>query len=287
MIAWLRRRLGGGGAAAAVDSAGMLPAAAMRFATWAARVAPTPDAAIDQLLAGGRPPGEAMAGDLAAWVGEQARARHGGEWAEEGDFGLVLRGCGDVAAARLHVAAVAERKLERGPAFSLAAFLDTLGPRLEAERTRENTPGPDPAALMAMLHTGDPNDAARAIAEQFRAYWRRRHPVALPLTLTGVRELDGFLRSHYLLSTLDAGRLAEAGFFLGEVTRGLFGGVWVADGAAEPADVALRWPELDYFPVGRVFRMMLARPAGEPLDEYVRLVPSARAELRKAAPPGG
>jgi hypothetical protein len=33
--------------------------------------------------------------------------------------------------------------------------------------------------------------------------------------------------------------------------------------------------------------MMLARPAGEPLDEYVRLVPSARAELRKAAPPGG
>jgi hypothetical protein len=168
---------------------------------------------------------------------------------------------------------VVEEKWARPEAFSLAQFLDSLEKRIEAE---QKLPTSDPIPLR--IHPGTPQEQSEA----FRTYWRARHGQTIPVSLLGIRELDRFLRTHYLASFLDDSRLVEAGFYLGEVARGLYPAPWVLEGFTDVNRVALRYPELDYYPIGRIWKMMTERPRGEPLDEYVRLIPSARKELRES-----
>lgn len=271
-----------------------LERSAARFHGWAERLFGDAGAGggrlalIDRAL-GARPGGreelsEAIASDAAAALGECWRARFGGHWEEDDLHGVVLRGCAGHEGARLIPLGAILRKWDRPDGYSLEELTDSLGRRFEEEKKLPPWPGGDLPAMIEPLrglHGEEAAAAALALAEEFRAHWGERLGASLPFSLVGVRALDGFLRTHYTACFLGGADLARAGFFLGEVGRGLFQGQWDFRGATRVEAAPLRYPELDYFPVGRIFKMMTEQPGAEPLDEYLRLIPSARAELRK------
>lgn len=264
-------------------------AAAERFASWAAKASGRSVAVdveslavVDEVLArfvaenAGRAIPAALGQDAVIYLGEVIREAFGGVWREGGALlnPVGITGCGGLEESIVYTGELVEARLTRG--FSLAGFVAALPKRFVAEREKRG-------ALEGNIgDAADPVEAAAAITGLFREFWQRRYKVALPVSLTGVREVDGFLRSHYYVRFVDYRTLLAAGFFLGEVGRGLFGGDWVfEDSPREDRAFLLRYPELDYRPIGRVLKMMDERPEGEALDEYIRLVPSARAELRK------
>ncbi len=229
-------------------------------------------------------PGEAVAGDGAAFLGEALREAHSGEWVEDSVYGLVVAGVGGIGHGKFLPLNVIEHKLRVGPGWSLEKLFESIPARLDAERKLPIPVMQDPAEIAARLRGMDAGQCAQTAAEyseRFRQFWRARFPVELPLSLTGVREVDGFLRSHYYLNFLGDVQLIEAGFFLGEVARGLFEGEWKFSESKAAEDAALVWLEIEYFPIGRIYKMMTEQPTGEPLDEYIRLVPSARKEMRE------
>ncbi len=226
---------------------------------------------------------EAFAADAASFLGEEFRRRHGGDWEDSDLYGPHIARIAGIPEGRFHPMAIVERKWATCRSFTLAAFYGSLPPRLDAEKKIADKPAGSLEEHTARLRgrTGsEAAQAAAALAGEFRDFWRGRYGMSPPLSLTGVREVDGFLRSHYYVSFLSPERLVQAGFFVGEIGRGLFDGQWHFGDMGTIDRAALRFPELDYFPVGRLFKMMTERPAGEPLDEYLRLIPSARKELR-------
>ncbi|MDX2175057.1 MAG: hypothetical protein SF028_01160 [Candidatus Sumerlaeia bacterium] len=258
--------------------------ASQRYAEWLSRarnrtIAPgmaaldDAEESITELLALPEPPAQGLS-DAAAFLGESLRAECGGAWREDARWGLVLGAVGGVRCFRFRPLEAVEKKRELGPAFALAGTLRLLPERVEKERALgepfPGAPAPPPG----------PAEAAAAWATWFGDGWRARFGQPLAPNLRGVRELDRYLRTQYLLMTAPDSAFAGAGFFLGEVARGLFGGEWRPWPAEEPWKAALAWPELPYYPAGRVFKMLSELPEAEPLDEYVRLVPSARKELR-------
>lgn len=262
--------------------------AAGRFERWMAGA--DIDAAMERAARPGADLPEALASDAASWLGERLRAAHGGQWAEDPLFGLVVSAPGGIGHLRAAPLAMVERKWRLGPGLSLARFLETLPDRLAAES--DAPPPPDreapaeTAGRLAGLSGLDATAAAAALANDFRKDWLRRHKAPVALSLQGVREADAFLRSQAFLCALDEAALARMGFFVGEVARGLFQGEWRFDacrGADGLARAALAWPELPYYPVGKVFKALLSAEDGTPFDEYIRLVPSARRELAKQA----
>lgn len=259
-----------------------VPAGADRFARAAKSRGFSLDAAVEDA---GRAPDdqrERLLSDAASHIGEHVRAIAGGEWIEDEAWGVTLGGIGGIASGRFFPLPTIEKKIALGARFSLDAFLATLPARLEAERAKAHPCGEAPQDAEWIGKSGaDALDFVAAQEQAFRAFWRQRFGGELPLSLLGMRELDGFLRSHYLLSFIEDTRLVQAGFAIGEVGRGLFGGEWDFRAATSIEKVALRFPELDYYPVGRIMKMMTERPEGSPLDEYLRVIPSARAELRK------
>ncbi len=229
---------------------------------------------------------ESFAADAACLLGEEFRRRHGGEWTDSRLYGPHLAGIGGIAEGRFHPMAVVERKWASGKSFTLAAFYGSLSPRIEAEQRISEAPAPSTQEYVERLRGRTGEEATQAVAGvigEFREFWRGRYGISPPLSLTGIREVDGFLRSHYYVSFLSEGRFVQVGMFLGEVGRGLFDGEWDFSEMESVDRAALRFPELDYYPVGRIYKMMTERPAGEPLDEYLRLIPSARKELREQA----
>ncbi|MDK2970606.1 MAG: hypothetical protein PWP23_361 [Candidatus Sumerlaeota bacterium] len=273
---------------------------AARFAAWAAGVTKQPCPVAWEGLAAGEQAlealrreapadglGEQAASDAAAFFGEATREQLGGTWREDALLGVVLAGVGGVEAARLIPMALVEKKWELGGGLSLALFFTSIEERLVRERAfraRWQLPGQSAAQLITQTPPGRELVAARELTERFNAWWKARFGMPPALSLQGVRELERFLRSQFFLIMLEEDRLAEAGVFLGEVGRGLFQGEWdfaEARGPEGTARVALRWPELPYYPVGRVLRLVTERPEGEALDEYLRLIPSARTEIRK------
>lgn len=227
---------------------------------------------------------ESFAADAACFLGEEFRKRHGGAWEDSPLWGPHVRGFGGLPEGRFHPMAIAEKKWEAGKSFTLAAFFTSLPPRIEAEQGKPASTAPTAAEYANRLRGKTGDDALReagAIVEDFRGFWRSRVGMSPPLSLMGVREVDGFLRSHYFVSFLGDGHLVQAGIFVGEVGRGLFEGVWDFTRLESADRAALRYPELEYYPVGRIYKMMTERPSADPLDEYLRLIPSARAELRK------
>lgn len=277
---------------------GNISTAADRFSNWVQKQTgekPVPgepdtygciDTALEMLIEKSVELNEAAAGDAAAFVGEAARSGHGGRWAEHEIYGLVLLELGGLADGKLIAAGLVEKKWAIKEKLSLATFLGTLGKRIEAEKTKQGSDVHAGELITDLLRdkSGDAaNVAVQQLAQEFRLYWKQRYRVDLPFSLTGVRELDGFLRSHYFANFLPDRMVYGAGFYVGEVTRGLFEGKWVFDGIGQDAGIekaALHFPELDYYPVGRILKMMTECPEGEALDEYIRLVPSARKELR-------
>ena len=105
----------------------------------------------------------------------------------------------------------------------------------------------------------------------------------LAFSLEGVKELERYLRSHFFFCDCTEMFLYRAGFFVGEIARQLFQGHWRFDPDAEleTSRFVLQYPELSYYPIGRVFKFMATQPLDEHLDEYIRLIPSARKEMAK------
>lgn len=252
---------------------------ARAFADWLARFDPSGAAsleALDRIVAQRKPmlPAKTIPLPLlsaaASWLGETVRSRHGGTWKRLGEpFEEVLSFETGVFLRPLEVVLKA---WELAPEFRVAEFVAALPKRLEAEETF-------PAWAPLVIPSPSP-DAPRTGAEEFRRAWNDRFKRPLPLSLNGVRELDRMLRSNFLLCSMNDDALVGAGLFVGEVARGLFGGEWRFDEVPPWHRVALEWPELRLRPIGRIFKMFTELPEGEPLDEFVRVVPAARKELR-------
>lgn len=296
-----KRRLADPADTADVDQ--LIRHGAERFAAWATRllgqeVAIDPDAianaeiAIEQArdsTSGTDEIPHHLASDCAAFLGEAIRTRHGGEWEEDTLLGLVLRQPGNVSGASLVPLAIVEKKWQLGGGLKISRFVETLPERLQAEREHQGTlpsPGRTPQDIArSLLAQGPPDHTATQAAGEFQKFWRERFGQPLPLSLQGVRETERFLRSHFFLFALRHETLVQMGLFVGEVGRGLFQGQWNLDEVRrdlDPTRAALAWPELSYYPVGRIYRLLTEQPEGETLDEYLRLIPSARAELRAA-----
>jgi len=229
---------------------------------------------------------ESLAIDAASFLGVAARRELGGTWEEDPVFGLVLRFPGARGLVKLRSLDLIQKKWELGGALSLKKFFEKLPDRLVAEcalpRWHESPeiPASDFAKRMAKLSGVPAAELAARLTQDFRDSWQTRFGRELPLSLNGVRELDKFFRTHYLIAAITEEQMIGAGFFVGEVTRGLFDGEWDFRHAQDATSAALEWPELSYFPVGRIYKMMTTLPEGEPLDEYVRLVPAARKEMK-------
>lgn len=274
-----------------------------RFTGWLQQRAPEkaplePLALIDPALEALRaatprdaPPPQDALSDAAAFLGESFRAQHGGVWNEHPLFGLVVSQDKNAALHFLPLQAV-EKKWELGAGLSLARFFENLGERIDAERNAAERGARRTleaiGADLAATQDGREQAVAGERARRFTKTWKARFEADLPFSLQGVREAERFLRSQFFLFGIGEESLVDAGFFVGEVGRGLFGGKWDFAEVRESADAAraaLVWPELPYYPVGRVLRLMTEQPEGESLDEYLRLVPSARQELRKTQTP--
>lgn len=228
---------------------------------------------------------EALLSDAAAFLGEALRRSHPpAQWEEDGLYGPVVTGFEGIQEGRLLPLPLAQRKVAGGAAFSLPEFAASLSRRLAAEREAPRDSPPTAQAIadrLRGLHGADAQVGARREAESFREFWKFRQRADLPLTLLGVREVERWLRTHQVANFLSEGRMAQAGFFVGEVGRGLFGGEWDFAVLTTVDRAALRFPELDYLPVGRIYRLMVEGAAPQPLDEYLRLIPSARRELAR------
>lgn len=213
----------------------------------------------------------------AIWLGECVREGYGGTWKEDPIFGVVVCDFAQVPGLRFRAHDAMQKKWELRKGFSLAAFANKLLDRIEGERGLSVSDLPSPQAIAEMC-SADPAGAAALCARALSLDWKSRFGAELPLSLRGVRELDRWLRTHYLVCGVTEAEMLCAGLFVGEVARGLFGGEWSPD--PDPVRTALRFPELDYKPVGRIFKMMTELPEREPLEDYVRVIPSARRELR-------
>lgn len=225
----------------------------------------------------------ALLSDAASAYGEILREKFGGEWIEDDLTGVVLSGSGGIPRCRLLPLSAIERKAAAPDTFSLEKLTDSLAGRLEAEKKSPPWPGGTAKEVFAPLAGKSGNEAqgaAQSMAQEFRDHWAKRHGAPLPLSLMGVRQLDQMIRTHYFACFLTGGDLLHAGVYLGEVGRGLFEGEWDFTNIQDPHLAPLRYPELDYYPIGRLFKMLTTHPEGEPLDEYLRLIPSARKELR-------
>jgi hypothetical protein len=240
----------------------------------------------------GTPP-EGLLSPAAAWLGEAVRGRHGGHWREHPVFGLVLEQPGNFRNFIFLPLQTVLKKWELRGDLSIARFLENLEQRFQAEErlvAYHNHTGRTAKEYVRLLSgAADRGEAvlvAKTEAQQFQRFWKERFGADLALSLTGVREAERFLRSQFFLITLRYETFVQMGFFVGEAARGLFEGQWdFREAAAEndPARAALAWPELSYYPVGRVLRLLTEQPETETLDEYIRLIPSARNELRKQA----
>lgn len=255
---------------------------AARFETWARKAANLPDASVPELIDAafslGAAESDAFLQDAAACLAVAWQQNYGGDWEDSPLLGVCLANPAGIPHGRLRPMALIEKKASAPKQFALADFCAKLPERLEREKELSL-----PAVKEFHPDTEDPAAEAVRQSESFREFWRERFRSELPLSLLGVREADRFLRTHYFAFFLNEDVLRTAGFFLGEVGRGLFQGEWRFEGS-DPVYAALVYPELPYRPVGRIFKSIAEFPDDAPLDEYLRMIPSARRELRDHSP---
>ncbi|MEQ8822430.1 MAG: hypothetical protein RLY93_19520 [Sumerlaeia bacterium] len=277
--AWVSERTGEANVTVGAESVALAEKALEQAREEAKGKLETPD---PEALRGALP--ENLASDAAAFFGEAACLAHGGLWIEHGLMGLVLGEFGSIYNGHLVPLAMVQKKWELGPELSLSRFYATLPERIDLESQSldyHQTPALDPKEMgKEILMTGlqDPNAPGVELTQEFQKFWKSRFKADLPVSLQGVREVDRFLRSHFFLYALHEETLIQAGFFLGEVGRGLYEGAWHMDNVADgnnPLKAELVWPEITYYPVGKIYKFMTEREE-QTLDEYLRLVPSAR-----------
>jgi hypothetical protein len=227
------------------------------------------------------PPPELLS-DLAALLGEHVRPTAGGVWAEDPLYGLSLVGVGSIPHAVLGPYQIVRKKWQLGPRLSLQSLFANLPRHLLQVPREERTPLPPPETLSVE------DDAEVSFAKEQALQARTRIAAQIgndvPLTLVGLRSAERWLRSHFLVRTAPLDDFHRLGFLLGEVMRGLYGGRWDFADARRTGDwahAALVFPELPFLPLGRILKMLLEQPEGNGLDEYVRLVPAARTDMRR------
>lgn len=220
------------------------------------------------------------ASDAAAWLGEALRLAHGGRWAEHPYLGLGVAELGEIRGVWAFPLAMVRKKWELGEGLVIERFVDRLPARLDHERRFADELAAPPADERALIETV----AASPSTERFASWWKARHGQPLPRNLVGLREVDRYLRTHYLVFALRHETLVDLGVLVGELARGLFDGAWSWDEARTSGDItraAVRWPDLELYPIGRVYKMLVDQPEGQTLDEYVRSVPAARQAVRE------
>ncbi len=226
---------------------------------------------------------ESLGVDAAAFMGTEFQKRFpGGDWIHHDFYGVALAKPGGVETGVFAPMPLVESYWKFGNP-KLTLYFDEVAKRLEIEKAafnpliiRENE---ILKALKDARENKSENETAVILCQRFQEFWLDRHSMELPVSLQGCRILDRFLRENYFLNFHRQETYILAGFYLGEIIRGLFQGEWKLD-ASDIIRSRIEWPELSYYPVGRIFKMLSEFPIGEPLDEYVRLVPSARKEIR-------
>ncbi len=224
------------------------------------------------------PPAD-LASDMAAYLGEHARSLFGGQWGNDPLFGLCLLAPGGVRHAALGPYQIVRKKWQLGHGLSLATLFENIPTRLESHSHRPTIALPAPADVRE-----DANDFAKSTASRALAVMGRDLGAEIPQTLVGLRTAERWLRGHFLLRAAHVDEFHALGFLLGEVMRGLYGGEWNFDKAhrsGDWADAALTYPELPFMPVGRILKLLIEQPEGNGLDEYARLVPAARNDMRR------
>ncbi len=220
--------------------------------------------------------------NTAAFIGERFIKKFGGEWAEDETYGMIISSFQGKDSG-FDPFALSERAWEIGERNFLGSFFSAVPKRLSHEKKIRPEWTEAQKKFREILNGKElDNGSIVRIIEVFRDNWEACFGRELPLSLIGLKELDKYLQSHYILNFLSIEELIAAGLYTGEIGRQLFGGEWIIPESKRSDRIALRYPELDYFPVGRIFKMMTEKPEKEPLDEYIRLIPSARKELRES-----
>jgi hypothetical protein len=216
--------------------------------------------------------------DLAALLGGHVRSTVGGQWGDDPLFGLSILQPRTLPHAVIGPLQAIRKKWQLGEGLKLANLVANLPSHLNAQARRPESP-----PLVIPQSGMDESAFAASCAKQACTFIARDLGVDIPMTLVGLRHAERWLRGQFLVRTVPLADLHRLGFLLGEVMRGLYGGKWSFDQArqtADLADTALIQPELPFYPLGRVMKMMLEQPEGNGLDEYVRLVPAARKGMK-------
>ncbi|MDX1972589.1 MAG: hypothetical protein SFY68_08675 [Candidatus Sumerlaeia bacterium] len=223
--------------------------------------------------------------NAAAFLGELVRNRFGGEWHTHRLFGLSLVNIGAVEGFVFSPLHLVEKKSELGAGLSLERVLGMIPQRIDAAKADRIRFGFSSASLEQVLErllSGNAaiNVRAALLCEELLRQWPERFGRPLVRSLVGIRELDTFLKSQHFLFSFDEELLARLGIFVGEVIRGLYGGEWTYSGTGDTEALSLEFPELALHPIGKVYKLLSIQKNGESLEEYLRLIPSARQAMR-------
>ncbi len=223
--------------------------------------------------------------NAAAFLGELVRSRFGGEWQTHRLFGLSLVNLGGVEGFVFSPLHLVEKKAELGEGVSMERVLGIIPQRIDAAKVDRTRFGYSNATLEQVLENllkeyTTINVRAALLSEELLRQWPERFGRPLVRSLVGIRELDTFLKSQHFLFSFDDELLARLGVFVGEVIRGLYGGEWTYAGTGDTAAISLEFPELALHPVGKVYKLLSIQKRGESLEEYLRLIPSARQAMK-------
>jgi len=225
--------------------------------------------------------------NASAYLGELVIEKFDGEWIDDHLFGYVVENIGDSNNLSFSPSHLIQFFLTSKGKVSLSRILGSLPERIKQSKKIEEKILASWGALdhffFARLWNEKKALTPSILCKQLQDDFEKAFDRKLVLSLEGVKELERYLRSQFFFCELTEDFLYRAGFFVGEVARQLFQGTWKfdQDTELETSRFVLQYPEISYYPVGRVFKFLVTQPMDEHLDEYIRLIPSARKEMAK------
>ncbi|MGF1572023.1 MAG: hypothetical protein ACFCU1_03035 [Sumerlaeia bacterium] len=222
----------------------------------------------------------------ASYLGILVQGHFQGEWCEHEIFGICLNQLKGIEGLVFSPKHLVEKKSALREELSLERILGSLPRRIEAvESDRSRFPYESTSAEELLTRYSDSSTPLAVrfslIAQEFTAHWEQRFRKPLTRSLVGAKELDIFLKSQYFVFSCDHLLLQHMGIFIGEIARGLYGGQWTLESTSGVSDLKLVYPELALSPLGKIYKTLSKQAEDESLEEYLRLIPSAREELRK------
>jgi hypothetical protein len=228
---------------------------------------------------------EQLINGISAYLGILVQERFRGVWQEHFLFGVSLGELYGIPGMVFSPRHLVEKKWLMGSGLSLERILGSIPQRISAARREREVFQMGTRTIRELLLELGKEEKPLALilslkATEFSLHWEKRFQKRLVRSLVGVRELDVFLRSQYFFFSCEDELLFGMGVFLGEVARGLYGGKWEIKQTNSTAELVLEFQELELYPVGKILKALSIQPEGDSLEDYLRVIPSAREELR-------